>query len=232
MARYLFVITKGMFFILPLLFLLGCKHPGTRRIASTFLNGRVAEYRYYNDPDDTFTYRKEAFYNNGAKGYIGKVVKGKKSGLWIWWYPNGIKKDQCKYADGFEIDTVYHWYETGVMKQIEIVYPGKHMVDSCGGCNATIIRYYENGNKKEMFTKIDEIPQDSSEHWYENGQLETYTFYKDGKEEGISESFYSNGQKSDSGRLVNGLMDGKVVQWDSLGKITSTTNYKMGKVIL
>jgi antitoxin component YwqK of YwqJK toxin-antitoxin module len=221
---------KAILSFFPLFIIIGCKHTETKRIARTFPNGQVAELRYYNDAGDTLTYRKEAFYNNGAKGYIGEVLNAKKNGVWIWWYANGIKKDQCKYANGFEIDTVYHWYESGTIKQIEIVHKGKNLVDSCGGCNATIIRYYENGNKKEMFTYIDEISQDSSKTWYENGQLESYSFYKDGKEEGISESFYSNGQKRNSGNLVDGLRDGKITEWDSLGKIISVTNYKMGKI--
>jgi antitoxin component YwqK of YwqJK toxin-antitoxin module len=55
--------------------------------------------------------------------------------------------------------------------------------------------------------------------------------YKDGKEEGVSEIFYHCGQKEKSGTLVNGLLEGKMTYWDSLGKIVSVTNYKRGKVV-
>jgi antitoxin component YwqK of YwqJK toxin-antitoxin module len=136
---------------------------------------------------------------------------------------------QCKYAGGFEIDTTYHWDKNGIIHQIQIIREGNRISDSCK-CNGTIIWYYGNGKPKEMFTNIDEIQQDTAKSWYDNGQLESYSFYKDGKEEGLSETFYNNGQKEKSATLVNGLIDGKMTYWDSLGKVISVTNYKMGKI--
>ncbi len=50
------------------------------------------------------------------------------------------------------------------------------------------------------------------------------------KRKRLSETFYNNGQKEKSGTLVNGLIDGKMTYWDSLGKIISVKNYEMGKI--
>jgi antitoxin component YwqK of YwqJK toxin-antitoxin module len=220
---------KAIFSFSPFFIIVGCKQTETKKIFGTFANGQAKEVRYYDNPDDSLTYRKESFFSNGAEGYTGKVVKGKKSGIWTWWYANGNKKDQCKYSDGFEVDTIYHWDKNGTIHQIQIIREGHRISDSCK-CNGTIIWYYDNGKPKEMFTNIDEIQQDTAKSWYDNGQLKSYSFYKDGKEEGISETFYRNGQKEKSGTLMNGLIDGKMTTWDSLGKIISVTNYKMGKI--
>lgn len=221
---------KVILSVLPFLIIIGCRQTERKKIFYTFPNGIVGEVRYYENSGDSLTYRKEAFYSNGAKGYIGNVVNGKKNGIWIWWYPNGNKKDQCKYLKGREIDTLYHWYKNGIIKQIEIPWIGRRLTDSCNPCNGTIIRYFENGKPQSMFKNIDDIPQDTGKRWYDNGQLEWYAVYKNGKENGISEVFYKNGQKEKSGRLVNGLLDGDVTYWDSLGKIVSVTKYKLGTI--
>jgi antitoxin component YwqK of YwqJK toxin-antitoxin module len=219
----------GLSFFLVFI-IIGCKRAETKKIFFTFPNGQAGQVRYYPNPEDTLTYRKEVFYSNGAKAYIGEIANGKKNSAWIWWYPNGKRKDQCKYDGGIVVDTVYHWYENGAIQQIEVVQKGKHVTDSCNECDGTIIWYYENGRPKEMFTNLDGIQQDTAKRWYENGQIEWYSYYKNGKEDGLSESFYSNGQKEKSCKLVNGLRDGKMTCWDSLGKIISDTNYEMGKI--
>ena len=117
------------------------------------------------------------------------------------------------------------------LKQIEIVAGRTVRTDGCCNCNGTIIRYYENGKPKELFTKIDDIYQDTAKTWYENGQLEWYAFYKSGKEEGLSETYYSNGKMEKSGTLQNGLIEGAVTKWDSLGNISSVTKYIAGQII-
>jgi antitoxin component YwqK of YwqJK toxin-antitoxin module len=127
---------KVILCFLPLFITLGCKQSESRKVYYTFPNGQAGQVRYYDNPDDSLTHRKEVFYSNGAKGYVGKFANGKKNGVWIWWYSNGNKKDQCKYADGFEVDTIYHWYKNGIIQQIEIIGEGKRGADSCI-CNGT-----------------------------------------------------------------------------------------------
>jgi antitoxin component YwqK of YwqJK toxin-antitoxin module len=196
---------KAILSFLPFFILVGCKQTETKKVFFTFPNGQIGQVRYYTNPGDSLTYRKEVFYPDGAKSYTGGIVNGKKNGTWVWWYPNGNKKDQCTYAEGVEIDTVCHWYKSGVIQQREVVQVGRRLTDSCNECDGTIIWYYENGKPKDMFTNIDGIQQHTAKEWYENGQLEWYSYYQNGKEEGVSESFYSNGQKKDSGKFVHGL---------------------------
>ncbi len=173
---------KAILFFFPFFIIISCKQTKTRKIFYTFPNGQVGQVRYYENPGDSLTYRKEVFYPTGAKYYAGEIVNGKKTGTWVWWYRTGNKKDQCKYANEFEIDTIYHWDKNGIIQQIQIIREGSRISDSCK-CNGTIIWYYGNGKPKEMFTNIDEIQQDTAKSWYDNGQLKSYSFYKDGKEE-------------------------------------------------
>ena len=164
-----------------LLSFFSCKHAETKKIFYTFPNGQIGEIRYYELDSDTTTFRKEVFYNNGSKGYVGRINKGKKDGEWTWWYPNGMIKDLCKYNNGVYIDTVFHWKENGKLFQIEIVDGHNVLENECCNCNGTIIRYYENGTKKEQFTNIHDQFEGPSYYWDSLGNLISTTFYKNNK---------------------------------------------------
>jgi uncharacterized protein len=222
---------KSIFTFLSLLTLVSCHQTETKKVIEKFDNGKDGIVLYYKDSSDTLNYRKEAFYKSGEKYYVGQVTNGKKDGIWIWWYTNGNKKDQCKYLVGFYVDTVFHWCDNGQLKQIEIVKAQNVGQDDCCNCNGKIIRYYENGKIKEQFTNLGNLTQDTSKSWFDNGQLEYYAYFKNGKEEGNSEWFYSNGAKKTKGQYIKGLLEGDVFHWDSLGKVTAVETYKNGQII-
>ena len=138
--------------------------------------------RYYKSKSDTSTFRKEVFYSSGKKGYVGQINKGKKNGLWIWWYSNGTKKDQCLFKDGVYLDTVFHWKDDGILYQIEIVTDQKVLENECCNCNGRIIRYYDNGKKKEEFTNIKDQFEGFAYKWDSLGNLTHKTLYKNNKE--------------------------------------------------
>ena len=170
---------KQIIFILTLSILFGCRQTETKKIVSTYKNGKPKIVNYFPDKDDTLSYRKEVFYESGKQNYIGHIAKGTKDGIWTWWYENGNKKDQCKYVDGFYVDTVYHWYESGKLKQIEIVAGRTVRTDGCCNCNGTIIRFYENGKLKEKFTSLDDKFQGSYESYEKDGSWKIRTYLND-----------------------------------------------------
>ena len=119
-------------------------------------NGQEKLVRYYKANTDTLNYREEKFYVTGERESIGQIVSTEKEdGVWIWWYKNGMKKDQCKYSHGINVDTIYHWYENGQLRQLEIINDHGKRTDNCCNCNGTIIRYNEDGKLIEQFTNID-----------------------------------------------------------------------------
>ena len=170
---------KQIIIILTLSLLFGCGQTETKKVVTTYKNGKPEVVNYLPDKDDTLTYRKEVFYESGKQNYIGHIVKGTKDGIWTWWYENGNKKDQCKYEDGFYVDTVYHWYESGQLKQMEIVAGRTVRTDGCCNCNGTILRYYENGNLKEKFTSLDDKFQGTYESYDEDGSWKVKTYHND-----------------------------------------------------
>src|SRR6185436_17857696 len=141
--------TMRYYIALLTLLLFGCGNTETKKVIEKFDNGKDAIVYFYKDDDDTLTYRKDVFYESGKQKYFGYISKGTKDGVWTWWYENGNKKDQCKYANGFYVDTIYHWNENGRIKEIEIVKANTVRDDEPFNCNGTFIYYYENGNPKE-----------------------------------------------------------------------------------
>lgn len=140
---------RSLFFLIAI-HLFGCSTK-TEKVVSRYDDGNPKMIFIYQNESDSLNYQKKMLYNSGKINYLGQVVDGRKSGTWIWWHENGNKKDQCKYKEGAYIDTVYHWYESGQISQVEIL-PDKIVDNGCSSCNGTIIRYFESGKLKEKFT--------------------------------------------------------------------------------
>jgi antitoxin component YwqK of YwqJK toxin-antitoxin module len=170
---------KKIIYILTLSIFFGCGQTETKKIVSTYKSGKPEIIYYFPDEGDTLTYRTEVFYESGKPDYVGHIVKGTKDGVWTWWHENGNKKDQCKYVDGFYVDTVYHWYENGQIQQVEIVAGRTVRTDGCCNCNGTIIRNYENGKLKERFTSLDDKFQGTYESHKKDGSWVIKTYRND-----------------------------------------------------
>ncbi len=222
---------SSIFFLLCLA--LGCGQTETREVRETFNNGNPEIIYFYQDPKDTLTYRKEVFYESGKQNYVGHLIKGRKEGVWTWWYESGNKKDQCKYFNGKEIDTIFHWYENGKLERIDIPEKGEtNLNNSCTFCcNMRSTIYYESGQQKQTFTRLDNLDQDTTRFWYENGQLESITVWKDGVQNGLFREYYSNGQMKADAIFIDGWEDGKVTQWDSLGNVVKVSYWKDKQLI-
>jgi antitoxin component YwqK of YwqJK toxin-antitoxin module len=84
---------------------------------------------------------------------------------------------------------------------------------------------------KEKLQRSNNLRQDTARSWYDNGQLEYWAFFKNGKEQGVSEWYYRNGKRMSKGLFLNGKLDGDVYHWDSLGRVTFITTYRIGELI-
>ena len=218
--------------LLLILFFIGCGQTETKK--EFYYDGTklVQEIRYYKNPNDSMTFSKEDFYKSGKKFYTGQLANGTKEGIWTWWYENGNKKDECKYADGFYVDTVHHWYENGQLKQIEIVEGRTVRTDGCCNCNGTIVRYFENGKIKEKFTSLGDKFQGSYTTYDENGSWTSKT-YKDDIQSGPTTEHIidSTGLQIIIGQYENGKETGIWKWYDKDSVLTKTAVYKNGDVL-
>ncbi len=227
----------------------GCSLTETKKIISKYTNGKPKMVYYYPVKDDTLTYRKEFFYASGKINYTGQILDGSKNGIWTWWYENGNRKDKCKYKNGFYIDTVYHWFENGNIKQLEIVSSKKVRTDGCCECDGTIIRFFENGQMKEKFHSLnnqiqgtytsyekngnwkirtyrnDTLNGPSTEYIKENGKIiKVYGQYKNGNEVGLWKWFNDKNTLYQSATFEDGYYTGQFLKYHPNGKIKEKAN--------
>lgn len=91
----------------------------------------------------------------------------------VWWLVPGM------YSAGLYVDTVYHWYESGQLKQLEILPITNTANAKCDVCNGTIIRFFENGKLKERFTSNNGVIEGEYLTIEENGAWNKKTYRND-----------------------------------------------------
>ena len=73
------------------------------------------------------------------------------------------------------------------------------------------------------------ITEGEWKEWYDNGQLETQGFHKDGKREGDCKEWYDNGQLLSQGFFKDGKREGEWKEWHVNGKLYTQGFHKDGK---
>ena len=58
------------------------------------------------------------------KSQKGKFVKGKQTGSWTWWHPNGQRAEEGDYLVGRKAGQWVSWYESGAKKEEGIYHNG------------------------------------------------------------------------------------------------------------
>ena len=210
----------------------------TRKFSDYPITGKV--YGYYGKDDEKLT-----------KVYIGELVKGKKEGIWKFWYhdtglkseeihyknndfdglwtkwdENGRKKWEWTYKDGERDGISTHWYENG--EKLVETWKDEHW-------DGKFTYWYRNGQKKQEETwkhyngtsKRVGISTD----WYENGQKMMERTYKDGKEDGLATGWHENGQKSREIIIKDGKPDGLGTMWYENGQKKEEVTFKDGESI-
>ena len=66
--------------------------------------------------------------------------------------------------------------------------------------------------------------------YYSNGQKESETNFKDGKENGLATEWHENGQKESNTNYKDGKRNGLTTVWNENGVKESETTYKDGQI--
>jgi antitoxin component YwqK of YwqJK toxin-antitoxin module len=94
-----------------------------------------------------------------------------------------------------------------------------------------ILKYFDNGQKKEEgFLRYGRRIGQWVE-WYENGQIKSQGEFKDGFDDGVHESWYENGKKKESINWKFAKPEGYWTCWYKSGDKKSTREFKNGKPV-
>jgi len=66
-------------------------------------------------------------YANGKVEFEGKIEKGLRTGLWVYYYPTGQKKSEGNFVDGLKDGTWTTWKDNGQQDVIEAYKIGKRL---------------------------------------------------------------------------------------------------------
>jgi antitoxin component YwqK of YwqJK toxin-antitoxin module len=159
--------------------------------------------RYKSNEDSPYTGMIVDKYDNGQKRSEAYMVDGRIEGLFTEWNENGQKEGETNFVDGLDISMVtYAWYDNGQMSG-EV-----HLVIDRG---------------RERFEGL-------WTQWYESGQMQMNTNFKEGEMEGFYADWYENGQKRSEG---NSKLGGLRIEWHENGQKAREVNYlnqkKVGK---
>ena len=90
--------------------------------------------------------------------------------------------------------------------------------------------YYENGNLESESNFKDGKQEGLSKLYYENGDLESEGNYKDGKGEGLAKEYYENGNIRIEGNYKDGKKEGHFKEYYENGYLMAQYYYKDGKI--
>ena len=80
-------------------------------------------------------------------------------------------------------------------------------------------RWFENGQLEEVSVYRDDKLEGPYKGWYKNGQLLEECLFRDNKLEGLYKSWYENGQLMNEGEYKNGKLEGPWKEWYEDGTI-------------
>ena len=158
----------------------------------------------------------------------GEIKNGKRHGKMTIWQKNGLIDGELYFKDGEAVgDTIYeYYYSTDQIKSVKnnklVIKDGIQSYMKDGKWT----EWYENGQIESESNWKDGKEYGKQTWWDENGQIRLEINWKDGKSN--QTGWYENGQKEFQANL-NKNNDGEVTFWHESGQIKSKATYKDGK---
>lgn len=95
----------------------------------------------------------------------------------------------------------------------------------------TSVRYFPNGEPREMEHRDDSGSVDMYKAFFENGKTKVIIHYKDGKRNGILTEFNPNGTVKETGNYTNDKREGEFKFYDVRGNLITKRKFRADKVV-
>lgn len=163
------------------------------------------------------------FYPNGQKKATGELVEGKKTGKWVFFYPNGVKQAVEYYQNdelhglvkNFDFDgnllSIENWHQ-GLIQDSAFYYFPSGQLEKQG--------LYKNGQYDGYWT-----------FYHPNGTLKRKLFYYHGAPNGEWKYFNDQGVLIQEGKFINGKESGEWKFFNDKGRLEYIGSYAEGKRI-
>lgn len=150
-------------------------------------------------------------------------TKGKRTGVWKKYYPNGDIRYEGQFKNGKEIGT-FTFYNQGS------AYPSIIKIFSRKSDTATV-KFYEKSRVKTIGKMIGRKRVGKWIYYYSDGnRIFSEENYKDGKLNGPLKNYYSNGKLTEETDYKNGKKDGVSKIYTEAGVLIEEVHYINGKL--
>lgn len=130
----------------------------------------------------------------------GEYIDNKRQGLWVKYYPTGMKASEITYERNKPKGYYATFYPNGQMEETGFWNENKNV--------GIFERYYENGQVSQEFNFTKEGKRNGVQnYYYENGQLKMTVEVENGVAHGLMKTFYKDGSKKLEQRLTNGQVE-------------------------
>jgi antitoxin component YwqK of YwqJK toxin-antitoxin module len=101
-------------FLLLIIMVYGCENQLKKEVVETFADGTPKIESFYTLAGENKEVIKEIqYYENGQKKYVGHFKKGKKDGMWTFWFENGKKSTEGYFLEGLRTGETQAYHENG-----------------------------------------------------------------------------------------------------------------------
>jgi antitoxin component YwqK of YwqJK toxin-antitoxin module len=182
------------------------------------------------------------YYENKQKRLEGKFDKdGNKTGEWTFFFSTG---DVFAKADFTNTETGLNWEVFDIEKKPLVLKEEKvialHFAEDNGLCDIKVkkaegeifYKFFENFTINQRINTIGNILQGESMSWYENGQVNSIHYYRDGIQDSLYQVFSAEGNTIIKGQYKMGVKIGKWEYYLSDGTPQGTEIYDIDGTIL
>jgi len=151
-------------------------------------------------------------YSNQKIKQIGKMIHGKKEGIWLTFHPNGYLSDSTVYKSGNPIGVSFGWHDNGVLRDSTKYEPdgrSTKVIWFDNGVLSSAGRYNEKGKETGVWIYNRKDGKLAAKEIYEEGKIKNRIYY----------DLAGNPEKDTSNRDANATFKGGVKElMNYLGK--------------
>jgi uncharacterized protein len=206
-------------FLLVLIFT-SCSR-NNKEVISYYENGNP-KLVYYTKMDKNIKYKiaEKMYYENGKLQYEGNFNNNERIGKWTYYFENGVVFSKCDFTNsksGFDWE-VYRMDKTKIVGKKDKINQVSFYPDGA----LAAIKIKSNGQEKEYkffatYRVLEEreykgnILNGQTLSFYENGNINSKNYFKDGMQDSVYLLYYENGATQIKG---NYKLDSKVGKWE------------------
>lgn len=147
----------------------------------------------------------------------GEYRSDKKTGLWVYYYPNGKTRLKVNYRDGKLNGPIFEFSEDGIPLS-EIMFKNNLK-------DGVYRLYYNNGNPKEISMYSKDKKEGTENLYYPNGKRSSIGQYKKGMKDGLWRYFDETGKRKSDGHYKKDEKTGKWRIYDENEKVVNTEDH-------